>query len=106
MHLVQTVNVVVEICMRDTMHPTIPNTTKGCARYLNKIWLIAHQNLQYDVGDMLTLVKIPFLPVVTGRKIYPSNLLFKVNDSSLKGTVQSNMAYRTFCFTATYVTIN
>ena len=107
MHLVQIVNVVVEICMRDTMHPTIPNTTKGCARlYLNKMWLIAHQNLQYDVGDMLTLVKIPFLPVVTGRKIYPSNLLFKVNDSSLKGTVQSNMAYRTFCFTATYVTIN
>ena len=36
-HLVQTVNVVVvEICMPDTMHPTIPSTAKGCPQYLKK----------------------------------------------------------------------
>ena len=81
------------------------NTTKGCPQYLNKIWLIAHQNAQNDVADMFTLVKIPFLAVVTGRKIYPANLQFKGNNSSLKGTIHKNLAYRTFCFIAKYVTI-
>ena len=35
-HLVQTINVVVEICMPDTMHTTIPSTTEGCPQYLKR----------------------------------------------------------------------
>ena len=47
-----------------------------------KIWLKAHENVQNDVGDMFTLVKITFVAAVTGRKIYPANVLFKKNNSS------------------------
>ena len=84
------------VCEARCIQRYLPNTTKGCPRYLNKICLIAYQNAQNDVADMFTLVKIPFLAVVTGRKIYPANLQFKGNNSSLKGTVHKNLAYRHF----------
>ena len=70
-----------------------------------KIWLKAHENVQNDVGDMFTLVKITLVTAVAGRKIYPANLQFKGNNSSLKGTIHKNLAYRTFCFIAKHVTI-
>ena len=41
-HLVQTINVVVEICMPDTMHTTIPSTTEGCPQYLKRTMTVTY----------------------------------------------------------------